>query len=75
MKLTCKYCKEKIYAEPFIYSPQIITTDNPFTAFDSPRYEAKVNMKFTCTNCGAVNHQVNIRDINEKDIIKLAIGE
>ena len=75
MKVTCKYCKDKINVEPFIYSPRILTAEGLVSAFEPRRYEARVNIRFACVNCGRVNDWAVFNDISEKDIIKLAIGE
>ena len=75
MKVICRYCKEEIDTEPFIYNPRILTTEGLAPEFEPRRYEARADIKFICSRCGRVNDWAAFNDINEKDIIKLAIGE
>lgn len=75
MRVVCKYCKEEIDVEPFIYNPRILTTEGLIPEFESRRYEARADIKFICSCCGVVNDWAVFNDTKEKDIIKLAIGE
>ena len=75
MRVVCKYCQEEVNIEPFIYNSRILTTEGLIPEFEPCRYEARVNIKFTCTYCGVVNDWTVFNDIKEKDIVKLAIGE
>jgi len=74
MKLTCSFCKEKIIVEPFFYNPQITKSHIPFTEREE-YYSACINYKFICPLCGGSNDQYVVKDIRDKDIIKLVIGD
>lgn len=74
MKLTCSCCKEEVFVEPFFYNSQILTIRNPFTEYEN-LYEARTCVKFICPICGVTNDHRVSKDITDKDIIKLAMGE